>query len=160
MGNNRDPINVLIERRRMRITDKQIEELPLPLRKLDSNTAGKLDRRTKRLCVARQQVYDECTALAARKKTETNDWIQKQAFGKILDRIVELEVWQQFPELTGKPFVIYDDWCVGPEESRTGDLFRPFEVKGVESRARDTISTRSNQVRVYDFRYPLISPQR
>jgi len=152
MGINGDPLGVSIDidRRRMSVTDTHIADVFLPARKPDSETVGEVSRKIRRLCAVREMINDESEKIFAREHGGTIEWEMLRALHHIIDKHVELEIWRHFPELAGKPFVVYDDWRVGPETTgaEMHDLFK----------TRDTVSTRSDDVRLDRTRFRLPDP--
>lgn len=64
---------------------------------------------------------------------------------KAAEQLLAAAMQEQFPELDGKSYFLYEGWMVGSEElgAENGDLFKPVGLKALVTR-----STRSDDVNV------------
>jgi len=84
---------------------------------------GAADSRTRRYYLIREAKYKDI----AEARTDAERHVA-QALYDIAERMFALQVWLQYPVLTGRSVAIYCDWSVGPEDyAQTTDLFRAGE---------------------------------
>lgn len=149
-----------IDHRRKTMTEEHLSRVPL--RECGSNDEVIEElvlSRIRRLRALQYREEEDCERIAEKNGKESVYWQVENAILQVITAVLKVEVWMQYPELIGREdFKFYKGWAIGREkvETKNGDLFNPTEVKKPETRARDVVSTRSDDIRPnqrYDFRY-------
>ena len=109
-----------IEQRLMAVTEVHIAAVPLPKRTPHTIvTAERVGRRIRCLRAVKEAVENECQILA---EGGALDWKMKHAFREIIEQILDLEVWRQYPALADEDYVLYSDWSVGPGPCKVNEI--------------------------------------
>ena len=115
---NTNPVMKDVEQRLMTITETDMDAVSLPVRAPDTVvTAERVCKRIRRLRALREAVEKECQMLAEK---DTPAWTLKDAFREVIGRILDLEVWREYPTLAGKEYTLYSDQSSGRGRQQSG----------------------------------------